>query len=111
MASQAKKMAANLGSVRNEYGTGHGRARPPEVLEEMLELRMDGAPIWVRWALRRLGPFLSGRPGPSIEDPNNNNLRAGVLARRLHDVDLPNLEVQHRRALGVAVGQRARRLW
>lgn len=109
MASQAKKMAANLGAVRNEFGTGHGRARPPAVMDEMVELSMEGALIWVRWALRRLGPFTSGRPGPLIEDLKYNNFRAGLLAQRLRDANLPNLEEHHQRALGVAVGQRAAR--
>jgi abortive infection Abi-like protein len=64
MASQASKIAKGLGIIRNEYGGGHGRARVPHVRDEMVDLTLDGALTWVRWALRRLGSFRTGVPMP-----------------------------------------------
>ncbi len=109
MATQAKKMAFNLGRIRNEYGGGHGRARVPVLRDEMVDLALDGGLIWVRWALRRLGLFSEGRPGPLIEDlvGHNRNFYSGVLRRRLEAANLPKLEPHQQRKLGVAVGQRA----
>jgi len=107
MTSQARKMTANLGIIRNEFGTGHGRARSPRVLGEMVLLSIDGAMVWVRWALRRLGPFISGRPGPLIDDLVGGTVfTAGALTARLRATNLPGLEDQHQKAVGVAVGQR-----
>lgn len=109
VASQACKIASSLGTIRNAYGTGHGRARPPAVLDEMVHLSLDGGLMWVRWALRRLGPFTLGRPGPLIEDLHGGWFTSGSLAMRLQAADLPSLDPVHQRAVGVAVGQRVAR--
>lgn len=106
MASQAKKMAANLGNVRNEFGTGHGRAGIPLIKDEMVSLSASGTYIWVEWAIRRLDPFTAGRPVPLIDDLRHATFTKGSLAHRLDAANLPNLEPHHQRALGVAVGQR-----
>lgn len=106
MASQAKKMAANLGNVRNEFGTGHGRARVPIIKDEMVSLSASGTYIWVEWAIRRLDPFTAGRPGPLIDDLRHATFTRGSLAERLESASLSTLEPHHQRALGVAVGQR-----
>jgi hypothetical protein len=106
MASQAKEMAANLGNVRNEFGTGHGRARVPLIKDEMVYLSAEGTYIWVEWAIRRLDPFTAGRPGPLIDDLRYATFTKGSLAQRLESASLPTLEPHHQRALGVAVGQR-----
>ncbi|WP_165956477.1 abortive infection family protein [Kribbella antibiotica] len=109
LATQASKMARNLGNVRNHFGGGHGRARQPRIRDEMVDLALDGGLIWVRWALRRLGLFSEGRPESLIRDlvEDRAMFRAGGIARRLEAANLPNLESRHQRALGVAVGQRA----
>lgn len=109
MASQAKKMAANLGNVRNEFGTGHGRARLPVIKDEMVTLSASGTYIWVEWAIRRLDPFTAGRPGPLIDELHHATFSKGSLAARLESASLPTLEHHHQRALGVAVGQRVMR--
>ena len=48
--------------LRNKYGTGHGRVRYQELLDEHSELALDGALMWSRWALRRISgsPRFSG---------------------------------------------------
>lgn len=109
LATQASKMAKNLGKIRNEFGGGHGRARQPHVRDEMVDLALDGGLIWTRWALRRLGLFSEGRPDALIRDlvEERQNFYSGTLTRRLQAANLPNLEERHQRALGVAVGQRA----
>lgn len=111
MATQASKIARNLGNIRNEFGGGHGRARQPRVKDEMVDMALDGALLWVRWALRRLGLFSEGRPDSLIRDLVEDAavFRAGMLRRRLEAANMPTLEAHHKRALGVAVGQRAMR--
>lgn len=111
MATQASKIARNLGNIRNEFGGGHGRARQPRVKDEMVDMALDGGLLWVRWALRRLGLFSEGRPDALIRDLVEEGavFRSGMLRRRLEAANLPTLEARHQRALGVAVGQRAMR--
>ncbi|MFF2267331.1 hypothetical protein ACFVTZ_03635 [Cellulosimicrobium cellulans] len=109
MATQASKIARSLANIRNEFGGGHGRARQPAVKPEMVDMALDGALLWVRWALRRVGLFSEGRPDALIRDLIEEGavFHAGVLRRRLEAANLPHLEQRHQRALGVAVGQRA----
>lgn len=108
IASNAKKMASRLGEIRNELGTGHGRARAPQIQDEMVTLCLSGAMTWVEWALRRLGPLASGRPSVLISElDDGSTFRSGDLTDRLTNANIPALERHHQRALGVAVGQRA----
>lgn len=110
LATQAGKIAQNLGDIRNQFGGGHGRARTPVLTDEMVRLALDGGLLWARWALRRLGYFTEGRPDSLIEDLNGDPravFRSGELRRRLVSANLPALSAQHQRAIGVAVGQRA----
>lgn len=111
MATQARKIAGNLREIRNEYGGGHGRARTPELKDEMVSLALDGGLLWSRWALRRIGYFAEGRPEQLIDDlvGRSRIFRAGDLRRRLEAANLPRLEPRHQRAIGVAVGQRVAR--
>lgn len=111
IAVQASKIARNLGDVRNEFGGGHGRARTPDLRDEMVNLALDGGLLWTRWALRRLGYFSEGRPDPLISDliVHPQTFRSGDLARRLLAANVPALETRHQRSIGVAVGQRVMR--
>ncbi|MEU8015994.1 hypothetical protein AB0B74_08510 [Micromonospora parva] len=112
LATQARKMAASMGVIRNNFGGGHGRARQPEVRSEMLDLAIDGSLLWARWALRRLGYFTQGRPETLIRDLVGNPrgsivFYSGDLTDRLNNANLSGIEDKHARAIGVAVGQRA----
>lgn len=112
LATQARKMAVAMSNIRNNYGAGHGRARSPEVKDEMLLLAKDGSLLWARWALRRVDHFANGRPESLIRDligdPDGRIIfYGGVLTERLRDADLRNQEPRHARAIGAAVGQRA----
>lgn len=111
MAAQASKIARSLGSIRNEFGGGHGRARTPRLRDEMVDLALDGSLTWARWAVRRLGLFSEGRPAVLIRDLVEvpATFHAGVLRRRLEAANLPHLEDHHLHELGVAVAQRVMR--
>ncbi|WP_152185570.1 hypothetical protein [Segeticoccus rhizosphaerae] len=112
LATQARKMAVSMSVIRNNYGGGHGRARQPELQDEMLDLATDGSLLWVRWAIRRLGYFAQGRPETLIRDligdPSGQiNFYSGDVTSRLRSADLPNIDPRHARSIGLAVGQRA----
>jgi hypothetical protein len=113
LAMQASKMAGNLAEIRNAVGGGHGRARKPYVRAEEVDLALDGALTWVRWALRRLDLFAEGRPDQLIQDlvgsetSPQTTFTKGLLARRLTSANLAQLDPKWQRALGVAVGQRS----
>ncbi|MGK5738922.1 abortive infection family protein [Micromonospora sp. URMC 103] len=109
VASDAKKMANRLRELRNDYGTGHGRAHVPVVEDEVILLALDGALVWVRWALRRLEHVLAGALVPLLNDLQHDVFRTGELARRLLQANVPALVDDDQRRLGVAVGQRASR--
>lgn len=108
IAKQAFHMAQALGPLRNGFGGGHGRAYRPTISEETVLLAIDGAFTWLRWAVRRVGFFSEGRPEMLIRDliEQRATFRAGDLRERLAAADIPALDVQHQRALGVAVGER-----
>jgi hypothetical protein len=111
LATQASKIVKNLGGIRNEFGGGHGRARTPDLQDEMVALALDGGLLWARWALRRLGYFSEGRPTSLINDliVTGETFYAGTLERRLLAANLPTVEPRHQRSIGVAVGQRVMR--
>lgn len=111
MASQACRVARNLGNIRNMFGGGHGRSRTPQVRDEMVDLALDGSLTWTRWAVRRLGLFSEGRPATLIRDlvEEPATFHSGVLRQRLEAANLPGLEPHHQQELGVAVGQRVMR--
>lgn len=110
-ASQARKIAASLGLVRNQFGGGHGRAGMPDIRDEMVDLALDGGLTWARWAVRRLGLFSEGRPSLLIRDlvEQPATFHSGDLRRRLEAANLSAIETHHQQELGVAVGQRVMR--
>lgn len=108
IASAAKKMAIRMRDLRNDYGTGHGRAVTPAIPDELLELAVDGTLVWARWALRRLEHLLAGQLTPLINDLTQFVAHSGPhWADRLTAADIPRLDEADQRHLGVAVGQRA----
>jgi hypothetical protein len=105
----AKGLATQLGAIRNAYGTGHGRSEQPAVTEEMVHLCLDGALLWSRWALRRLGVLTLSMPEPLIQDLEHAHFRRGDLAKRLDAAGLAALDPPVQRRIGLAVAQRAMR--
>jgi len=111
VALHASKIAPELGNIRNEHGTGHGRARQSEHSPEMLDLALDGALMWARWALRRLAGFSRTRPETLIRELIGDStgplsFAPGDLTQKLAAARLPHLPASHAHQIGVAVGQR-----
>ncbi len=109
LVQSAKGIATQLGAIRNAYGTGHGRSEQPPITEEMLHLCLDGALLWSRWALRRLGVLTLSMPEPLIQDLEHATFRRGDLAKRLNAASLASLDLPVQRRIGLAVAQRAMR--
>lgn len=105
--TNARKLASQLGPLRNAYGTGHGRATIPAIEDEVLETCVDGALLWTRWALRRLGPYIKTAVQPLINDLHDEIWYSGDLTERLEVVDLPTLEEEDQKRIGIAVGRRS----
>jgi hypothetical protein len=102
----AQTMASSLAPLRNSYGTGHGRARVPDVSVEMATLTAETALVWCRWALRRLGHLLADYPNDLIGAVHTGTSR-NVLRDKFKAAALSQQpeEIQHR--IGVAFGQQA----
>ncbi|WP_165970465.1 abortive infection family protein [Actinomadura sp. 6K520] len=109
LVQSAKGIATQLAPVRNAYGTGHGRAEQPDIPEEMLHLCLDGALLWSRWALRRLGVLTLAMPEPLIRDLKSGTFYGGTLAPGLKAALQTEGDDAVLRRLGMAVGQRAMR--
>lgn len=110
MAGAARTLATQLGDLRNGWGTGHGRSRAPDTLEEHSFLAAEAALLWARWALRRLDHLVMGRPADLIRDlAGGFTFYSGDLRRRMAAANIPELNEEEAHALGMAVGQRAAR--
>lgn len=108
MASASKRIASELRALRNEYGTGHGRAQLPPIPPELVAIAHDGAVPWCGWALARLEAFIAGRPSALVNDLRDGAIfRAGDLKRRLAAAGLSKLDPADQHLIGIAVGQRA----
>jgi hypothetical protein len=87
LATQASRIVRNLCTIQNEFGGDHGRARTPDLRDEMVALTLDGGLLWSRWALRRLGCFSEARPTSLINDliVEPKTFYAGMLHGRIVD--------------------------
>jgi hypothetical protein len=109
IAQSLKSIVRAVGNMRNQHGTGHGRAAPSGITAEHAELAFDAAYVWSSWALRRLEPYIAGDVGTLVHDLEVSTFRSGDLARRLRIADLPRLSQADQRRLGFAVAARASR--
>lgn len=106
IAQAAQTIATSLAPIRNGYGTGHGRARVPEVADEMASLCLESALMWARWALRRLGHLLADYPNDLIEAVQTGTPRAALRVKfEAAALAQQPAEIQHR--IGVAFGQQS----
>lgn len=104
LANWATKMAKKLGPIRNEHGTGHGRAARPSTTGDAMTLAVDAGLLWSRWALRRLGLFCIGRPSQIVADLESGLWTKGQLTARLTAANLH--DDASARMIGLAVGRR-----
>jgi len=70
IAKAAQAIATSVNTIRNQVGTGHGRARQPDIDDEMATIVSDATMLWCRWALRRLGHLLAGYPNVLLAEVN-----------------------------------------
>jgi hypothetical protein len=104
IAQSARTIATQVSAVRNRVGTGHGRAYSPQIDDEMLMVVTDGALLWARWALRRLGHLLAGYPNLLIQEVNGMTNRS-KLQQHFDAVALPDQPPEIQQAVGVAFGR------
>jgi hypothetical protein len=107
LAQAARNIVIILCELRNELGSGHGRARVPKISHEAAVAASDAAGMWVRWALARLDDVLGGDVDLLIQDLNGGGFRRGLLEQRFDEVGLDSLSGEDQRRLGVAVAHRA----
>jgi Abortive infection C-terminus len=106
----AMKIVKSVGTVRNSFGSGHGRAREPRVEQEMVDIAVAATMLWVRWALGRLAPLILGQPTSLISDLlDGAHFYKGNLAERLRAANIGDLDTSIQQKLGTAVGIRAMR--
>lgn len=106
VAQHAKGFVKDLGTLRNQVGTGHGRSVLPAVVEEHALIAVDAALVWTRWVLRRLPAYLLSDPQQLVSLLSSGIFYKGDLAARLDAIDLAQ-DPDAARAIGVAVGRRA----
>ena len=109
VAQGLKSIVLGLGELRNRRGTGHGRARPGNAVEEHVDLAYEAAYLWSTWALRRLEPYIAGDVTALVRDLEDEIFRRGDLKKRLLIANLPRLAFEDQRRLGIAVARRASR--
>jgi abortive infection Abi-like protein len=107
IASSAKKMVISVRSVRNNDGSGHGRARVRAIEEETVTVIADATALWVRWALRRLGHILIGESDRLIAELRDAIVYQRSLKQHLEAVMLPDQPPETQHAIGFAFGARA----
>lgn len=106
LANGARNLVTGIAPLRNSYGTGHGRARIPDVVEEMATVVLESAMLWSRWALRRLGHMLADYPNDLIAAVQTASSRA-VLKEKFSAAVLPQQSEDIQRSIGVAFGQQS----
>jgi Abortive infection C-terminus len=106
IANAAQTIATSVNAIRNEVGTGHGRARLPGIDDEMTSIVSDATMLWCRWALRRLGHLLAGYPNLLLAEVNTAVGRDN-LQRHFDEVRLPHQPPDIQHAIGVAFGRQA----
>jgi Abortive infection C-terminus len=96
-----------LTELRNELGTGHGRARVPRVSREAAVAATDASILWTRWALARLDELIGGEVDRLIDELRSGSFYRGLLNQRFDEVGLDDLFADDQYRLGAAVAQRS----
>jgi hypothetical protein len=106
IANAAQAIATSVSAIRNEVGTGHGRARLPGIDDEMATIVSDATMLWCRRALRRLGHLLAGYPNLLLAEVNTP-VGLDQLQRHFDEVRMPRQPPDIQHAIGVAFGRQA----
>lgn len=106
VASSSRKIASAVRAIRNNHGTGHGRATIDEIDDELTTVTVDACYLWSRWALCRLGHALANEPQRLIDALQQGMVTQAGLARQLIAVRMPQQPPDMQRALGAAFAQR-----
>jgi len=107
LSQAARSIVTILSELRNELGSGHGRAQIPRISREAAVVASDAAALWVRWALARLDDLLGGDVDILIQELHGTIYSRGRLEKRFDEVGLDSLPAEDQRRLGVAVAHRA----
>jgi hypothetical protein len=107
MSQAALSIVMVLAELRNELGTGHGRAKVPRISLEAAVAASDAAVLWSRWALARLDELLGGDVALLVQELRGQHFSRGRLEVRFDDVGLDSLFADDQQRLGVAVAHRA----
>ena len=102
----AQTLATSIGPIRNSHGTGHGRDRVPDVVDEMATITVEATLLWSRWALRRLGHLMADYPNELIAAVNMGTGR-NELRERFYAAALAQQPEDIQQSVGVAFGQQA----
>lgn len=89
VASSARKVAFQVRAIRNDHGTGHGRATITDIDDELATVAVDAGYLWCRWALKRLGHALADEPQWLIETLQTETFTKKVLRRQLAAIRMP----------------------
>lgn len=109
LAQGARTIVTALSELRNELGSGHGRAQTPRVSREAAVAASDAAALWIRWALARLDDVLGGDVDLLIQELRGTHYRRGLLEQRFDEVGLDSLAGEDQRRIRVAVAHRTMR--
>lgn len=88
LSQAALTIVSTLTELRNELGTGHGRAKVPRVSREAAVAATDASILWSRWALARLDEVLGGEVDRLISELSGGHFGRGFLDRRFDEVGL-----------------------
>lgn len=107
LAQSARNIVTVISELRNELGSGHGRARIPKINHEVAAAASDAATMWVRWTLARLDDILGGDVDNLIQELRGHHFRRGLLEQRFDEVRLDSVPGDDQKRLGVAVAHRS----
>jgi hypothetical protein len=91
LSQAALSIVTVLAELRNELGTGHGRANAPRISLEAAVAASDAAMLWTRWVLARLDEVLGGDVDLLIGELRGQIFSRGELDRRFDEVGLDSL--------------------
>jgi Abortive infection C-terminus len=107
LSQAALSIVTVLAELRNELGTGHGRAKVPRISLEAAVAASDAAVLWSRWVLARLDEVLGGDVALLVQELRGQGFSRGKLEVRFDEVGLDALFADDQQRLGVAVAHRA----